>query len=311
MIITNYKYVYDAENVLSQKGEQKYSALSIITQEELRKRFKQAHDSLWGGGQLNSSEAFDELDKLIFCKILDEKKNRETGEPYDFQIIKVGNEEINQFDNMGEQELGQAIRYLENKRLSERIFNLYEDGRKKDPEAFRDNIRLSPEKIRTVVGYLEEVDLGKTDLDAKGNAFEVFMDAFFRGSLGQYFTPREIVEFIIGVLPITKESVVLDTSCGSGVFLLYSLDKVQKQASELYPDHKINVKQSEKYYKYWHDFAEKNLFGIELNEQISRTAKTNMILHDGGYTNVVAADGLLSPEKLQKRTKLCSTNGDV
>jgi len=301
--MANYKYVYDAENVPTKKGEQKYSALSIIAQEELRKRFKQAHDSLWGGGQLNPSEAFDELDKLIFCKIWDEKKDRKTGEPYDFQIIKVGDEEVNHFDKLGEQELRQSVRNLENKRLAERIFNLYEDGRKKDSEVFRDNIRLSPEKIRTVVGYLEEVDLGETDLDAKGNAFEMFMDSFFKGNFGQYFTPREIVEFVTGVLPITKESVVLDTSCGSGGFLLYSLDKVRKQANDIYPNHKTNVKQSEKYYKYWHDFAEKNLFGIEINEQISRTAKMNMIIHDDGHTNVVTADGLLSPEKLQEITK--------
>jgi len=301
--LANYKYVYDAENVPIKVGEQKYSPLSIITQDELTRRFEQAHDSLWGGGQLNPSEAFDELDKLIFCKIWDEKKDRKIGEPYDFQIIKVDEIEINHYDILGEKELGQAVRSLENKRLAERIFSLYEEGRKKDPEVFRDNIRLSPEKIRTVVGYLEGVDLGDTDLDAKGRAFETFMDSFFRGNFGQYFTPRPIVKFVTDVLPITNESIVLDTSCGSGGFLLYSLDKVRRQAEELYPNHKTDVKQSQKHYKYWHDFAEKNLFGIEINEQISRAAKMNMIIHDDGHTNVVTADGLLSPEKLEEITK--------
>ena len=276
--------------------------MSIITQDELTRRFKQAHDSLWGGGQLNPSEAFDELDKLIFCKIWDEKKDRKTGEPYDFQIIKVDEVEINHYEKLGEKELRQAVRNLENKRLTERIFSLYEEGRKKDPEVFRDSIRLSPEKIRTVVGYLESVDLGDTDLDAKGRAFETFMDSFFRGNFGQYFTPRPIVKFVTDVLPITNESIVLDTSCGSGGFLLYSLDKVRKQAEELYPNYKTDVKQSQKHYKYWHDFAEKNLFGIEINEQISRAAKMNMIIHDDGHTNVVTADGLLSPEKLETIT---------
>ena len=300
--LANYKYVYDAENVPAKKGEQKYSPLSIITQDELTRRFKQAHDSLWGGGQLNPSEAFDELDKLIFCKIWDEKKDRKTGEPYDFQIIKVDEVEINHYERLGEKELRQAVRDLENKRLTNRIFSLYEEGRRKDPEVFRDNIRLSPEKIRTVVGYLESVDLGDTDLDAKGRAFETFMDSFFRGNFGQYFTPRPIVKFVTDVLPITNESIVLDTSCGSGGFLLYSLDKVRKQAKGLYPNYKTEVKQSQKHYKYWHDFAEKKLFGIEINEQISRAAKMNMIIHDDGHTNVVTADGLLSPEKLQEIT---------
>ena len=261
--LANYKYVYDAENVPAKTGEQKFSALSIIMQDELTKRFKQAHDALWGGGQLNPSEAFDELDKLIFCKIWDEKKNRKTGEPYDFQTIKVNENEVNNWEKLGEKELRQAVRNLENKRLTERISALYEEGRKKDPEVFRDNIRLSPEKVRTVVGYLQDVDLGDTDLDAKGRAFETFMDSFFRGNFGQYFTPRPIVKFVTDVLPITNESIVLDTSCGSGGFLLYSLDKVRKQAEELYPNYKTDVKHSQKHYTYWHDFAEKTCSALK------------------------------------------------
>ena len=300
--LANYKFVYDAENIPTKSGEQKYSALSVIAQDELTKRFKQAHDALWGGGQLNPSEAFDELDKLIFCKIWDEKKDRKTGEPYDFQVIKVDEVDVNHYEKLGEKELRQAVRDLENKRLTERICNLYEEGRKKDPEVFRDNIKLEPEKIRTIVGYLEGVNLGDTDLDAKGRAFETFMDSFFRGNFGQFFTPRQIVKFVTDVLPVTNESIVLDTSCGSGGFLLYALDKVRKQADALYPNYKTDVKQYQRHYKYWHDFAEKNLFGIEISEQISRAAKMNMIIHDDGHTNVISADGLLSPEKLEEMT---------
>lgn len=301
--LPNYNFVYDAKNVSTQTGEQTFSDLSVITQDELTRTFKQAHDALWGGGQLNPSEAFDELDKLIFCKIWDERKDRRIGEPYDFQTITVDKEEIKNWTKLGERELNQAIRDLENRRLTERINKLYEEGRKKDPEVFRDNIRLSPEKIRTVVGYLQGIDLGQTDLDAKGRAFETFMDSFFRGNFGQYFTPRPIVKFVTDVLPITNESLVLDTSCGSGGFLLYSLDKVRKQANELYPNYKNDVRQNQRHYKHWHDFAEKNLYGIEINEQISRAAKMNMIIHDDGHTNVITADGLLSPEKLEEVTK--------
>ena len=196
-----------------------------------------------------------------------------------------------------------SIQEEENKRLFDRIKELYEEGRKKDPEVFRDNIRLTPEKIRTVVEYLQDINIGETDLDAKGRAFETFMNSFFRGNFGQYFTPREIVKFIVDVLPITNESIVLDTSCGSGGFLLYALNKVREQANEWYPNYKTDVKQYPKHFKHWHDFAEKNLYGIEINEQISRAAKMNMIIHDDGHTNVITSDGLLSPEEIQKNTE--------
>lgn len=292
--VANYKYVYDAKSIPDEKSKQKFFDLEIIERGELTRRFKQAHDALWAGGQLNPSEAFDELDKLIFCKVWDERKDRKSGEPYDFQIITVSESE--EKDEV-------KRRHKENENLYKRVMALYEEGRKKDPEVFRDNIRLTPEKIRTVVGYLESVNLGETDLDSKGRAFETFMTDYFRGNFGQYFTPREIVDFIISVLPITKDSKVLDTSCGSGGFLLYALDKVRRQATELYPDYKDDYKKYDRWYKYWHDFASNNLYGIEINEQISRAAKMNMIIHDDGHTNVITSDGLLSEKQIEEHTK--------
>ncbi|GJH40883.1 restriction endonuclease subunit M [Capnocytophaga sp. HP1101] len=301
--LANYKFVYGAESIKQGEGKQSFFDLQTIEQAALTNRFKRAHDALWGGGQLNPSEAFDELDKLIFCKIWDEKKDRKAGQPYDFQIITVDASEIKNFEKLGENELVKSIQDEENKRLFNRIKDLYEEGRKKDPEVFRDNIRLTTEKVRTVVEYLQDINIGETDLDAKGRAFETFMNSFFRGNFGQYFTPREIVKFIVEVLPITNESVVLDTSCGSGGFLLYALNKVRQQADEWYPNYKTDTKQNLRHYSHWHDFAEKNLYGIEINEQISRAAKMNMIIHDDGHTNVITSDGLLSPEEIQKNTE--------
>ncbi len=273
---------------------QKLFELTVVTEDELTRRFKQAHQSLWGGGELNPSEAFDELDKLIFCKIWDEKKARKVGEPYDFQIFSVAPKA-----NEKEEERKQR----ENKQLSERIKALYEEGRRADAEVFKDDIRLSPEKLRTVVGYLESINLGETDLDSKGRAFETFMGSFFRGDFGQYFTPRPIVKFIVDVLPIKHNSLVLDTSCGSGGFLLHALEKVRTEADEYYPNYKTDPKEYNKHYQHWHNFAQSNLFGIEINEQIARVAKMNMIIHDDGHTNVIAADGLRDSEDLIKRTE--------
>ena len=291
--IASYKYVYDAQSLPEEAGKQRFFDLSVIDQSELTRRFKQAHEALWAGGQLNPSEAFDELDKLIFCKIWDERKYRQPGDPYDFQIITVSKEV---------EKKEAKRRLIENDNLYKRVMALYEEGRKKDKEVFRDNIRLTPEKIRTVVGYLESVNLGETDLDSKGRAFETFMGSFFRGNFGQYFTPREIVKFIVDALPIEHDSKVLDTSCGSGGFLLYALNKVRNKATDLYPNYLKDVKQHERWFKYWHDFAEKNLYGIEISEQISRAAKMNMIIHDDGHTNVITSDGLVSDETIIAKT---------
>ncbi len=256
--------------------KQKFFDLEVVSENELTKIFIQAHQALWGGGERNPSEAFDELDKLIFCKIWDEKHPRKIGQPYEFQLFR---------DEKPED-------------LLDRVKKIYAVGEKEAPEVFTDGIKLTANETLTIVKYFQRINLNKTDLDSKGKAFETFMGSFFRGDFGQYFTPRPIVKFIVDCLPITHKSRVLDTSCGSGGFLLHALDKVREQA-----DHFYNIKQEPVQHKeHWHNFAEKNLFGIEINTQIARTAKMNMIIHDDGHTNVIASDGLLSDVAMQTKS---------
>lgn len=256
--------------------KQKFFELQVVSESELTKIFIQSHQALWGGGQRNPSVAFDELDKLIFCKIWDEKHPRKIGEPYDFQIFRDEDPED----------------------LLKRVKAIYAIGEKDAPEVFKDGITLSAQETLTIVKYFQRINLNRTDLDSKGKAFETFMGSYFRGDFGQFFTPRPIVKFIVESLPIHHKARVLDTSCGSGGFLLYALDKVREQAKEFYDP----IKDEKDHYKYWHDFAEKNLFGIEINDQIARTAKMNMIIHDDGHTNVIALDGLLGDTEMQAKS---------
>jgi len=279
--VAKYKFAFGGGTT---KSGQKLFPVETVSEDELTRRLKQAHQALWGGGELNPSEAFDELDKLIFCKLWDERKKRKPGEPYDFQIFTEETREKTERD------------------LLDRLKKLYEEGRKKDPEVFKDDIRLSAAKARMVVSYLESINLSETDLDSKGRAFETFMGSFFRGDFGQYFTPRVIVKFVVDVLPITNESLVLDTACGSGGFLLHALDKVRREANTYYPK-QIGPPEGAQHYRHWHEFAMENLYGVEINEQIARTAKMNMIIHDDGHTNVVTADGLVPDDELRQKAK--------
>lgn len=250
------------------------------TKAELMQKFKSAHDALWGGGALAPTTAFDELDKLIFCKIWDEKWKendpKSKGEPFAFQIISYPEDHDDKQNVKAKTELEKRIRQL------------YEQGRKKDPEVFKDDIKLDKHKIYTVVQYLQDINLSKTDLDSKGLAFQRFMGEFFRGDFGQFFTPDSIVDFIVKSIGINKDWKILDTSCGSGGFLLHALKEVRDEADNIYDD-EIG---SASWKNYWHEFAEKHLYGIEINEQISRVAKMNMIIHDDGHTNIITNDGL-------------------
>lgn len=263
-------YYYDM--IQGKKTKIHTGDLRGVSEKALTQIFKQAHDALWAGGELNPSQAFDELDKLIFCKVWDER-NTKKGEAYQFQITGEYSEESRNLSA-----------------LKERVIALYDKGKEKDPEIFNKPIDLSMERIKTVVEYFQEISFTKTDLDSKGKAFETFLGTYFRGEFGQYFTPRTVVKFAVEALPINNQSRVLDTSCGSGGFLLYILDKVRRQADAEY--NQDDPREAVEHYNYWHDFAKNNLFGIEINDQISRVAKMNMIIHDDGHTNVITFDGL-------------------
>ena len=246
------------------------SDIKPVARQDLITAIKKCHQTLWGGGRLSPPTAFGELCKIIFVKISDEQKPRKNGEPYQFQIKT----------------------HEPSSKLAERINELYDEQKVKDPEVFTESIKVDDRVLRTVVSHLEAINLNKPDLDVKGVAFEQFMDGFFKGDFGQYFTPREIIDFCVKMMKPQNYWDVLDPSCGSGGFLLHALDYMRTQANDYYE------KGTVEHFNYWHEFAAKHLYGIEINDEIARVAKMNMIVHDDGHTNVISHDALESIDKM-------------
>jgi len=249
--------------------------IQAVKREELIAAIKKCHQTLWGGGRLSPPAAFGELCKIIFVKISDENAKRKKGEPYDFQIKT----------------------HEPSRKLAERMKALYEREKQKDPDVFTETIKIDDATLRTIVSHLESINLSKTDLDTKGLAFEQFMDGFFKGDFGQYFTPRPIIDFAVKMLKPTNDDLVLDPACGSGGFLLHALDAVRREADE------YNKPDTPQHFRHWHDFAKTRLFGIEINEEIARVAKMNMILHDDGHTNVIGADALDRMQRINEANR--------
>ena len=245
--------------------------LAAIPREELRAAIRKCHQTLWEGGRRSPIAAFGEFSKIVFIKHLDEKNpERENGKPYAFQ--------------RRDGETADA--------LARRIRELYEDEREREPEVFTESIEVDPPVLAQCVEHLEGISLDRTELDTKGVAFEEFMGGFFKGDFGQYFTPRELIAFAVEMLDPKRGDLILDPACGSGGFLLYALDHVRREADRRFPQHETNPRQTIDHFRYWHDFAEHNLFGIEVNDELARVAKMNMIIHDDGHTNIVGHDAL-------------------
>ena len=257
------------------KGDVKWD-LQPQTLDELRVLFQQCHDVLWEGGRRNPAEAFDEMSKLMFCKIQDERHLTSDGDYYKFQIGT----------NQTATEVAKAIK------------GIYTNSRALMPNVFRSDLLISDDLIYRVVEVLQDASLYKSDLDAKGRAFEKFLGTVFRGKMGQYFTPRPIVEFIVGLLEPNITDRVVDPACGSGGFLLHSLERLQQESRRKFKD--VSMQRD-----YWKDWALRSLHGIEVNDQISRVAMIGMILHEDGHTNIVCSDSLVDFGELLKLSANC------
>ena len=79
-----------------------------------------------------------------------------------------------------------------------------------------------------VVGELEHYSLLQTDKDVVGDAFEVFAESKLVGEKGEFFTPREVVKTAVQIVNPQPEQSIIDPACGSGGFLIYSLEHIWK-----------------------------------------------------------------------------------
>ena len=267
-----WKYLRDSKN----------NNISKITTDELKALLQKIHNYLWNGGKRNPAEAFSEFSKIIFTKIMDEKIAE-----YDADY-KLKHYEFQK--NRDEDKFA----------LEKRIKGLYQKYKEKDSNVFDNALILDADEIKFLVENLEGISLSETDLDIKGKVFQKFFADFFKGTAGQYFTPLNIVRFMVECFDIRQDDLVLDPSCGSGGFLLQTLQYMQEKSKKL--DGEYNQK------RFWHSFAEKNLYGIEISGGISQTAKMNMIIHDDGHTNVITADGLDSFENFIRKNNKFQKN---
>jgi type I restriction enzyme M protein len=246
------------------KGGGVFFDLKEASLNELHNKFQRCHDEIWEGGKRDPAVSFDEMSKLMFAKIHDERFTRE-GEFYKFQI---GTNETD-FE------------------VARRVKEIYERAQRGESGVFRELIDLSDERIYKIVEILQDISLTRTDLDAKGRAFEKFLDRYFRGSAGQYFTPRQIVDFMVEMLEPDAEDYIMDPACGSGGFLLYSLKEVRD----------VYGKDSEAA----RDFAIRHIYGIEINDRIARIAMMDMVIHHDGHTNIVCTDALQAYDTFGRR----------
>ena len=291
-----------------------------FTRDEFSKLLFKCHNIIRNNDKLSPEAAFDEISKILFIKIRYERENNESQifSLERFQANRKSYEKLNQ--EMG---VKNAIPFYQN--LFERTKEQF-----KDDDLFEPNeiIRIRENSFEAIVKELEIYNLSTTSDDVKGIAFEQFLGKTFRGELGQFFTPRTVVNFMVDILDPEEGDVICDPCCGSGGFLIkafeYVRDKIEKEI------HEEKEKIKKQYYtEDYEKLSEKDkeaidnkvtdlfnklnaeldinneksrlrvlsydcIFGTDANPRMSRTAKMNMIMHGDGHGGVHHNDGLLN-----------------
>lgn len=144
-----------------------------------------------------------------------------------------------------------------------------------------------------------------------GDFFENLLNTGFKQEAGQFFTPRILTRFIVSSLPIqeyiekkliSKESdfipKVIDFACGSGHFLTESMDIIQKSLIEI-ENKNIStlpkIKDRLKTYNQSMDkfiWAKENIYGIENDYRLVKTAKLSCFFNGDGEANITQASGI-------------------
>lgn len=234
---------------------------------------KQIHQDIRDIDKLDPTNAFDEWSKLLFMKINEEKWSKEHG----------GTRRLSysQFKIEVERETG-----------AEYIANLFRRTCESYPNIFSgsDKINLSIVAIDSILKKFDGYFINEIPMDVKGRAYEIFLSSTFRGKgLGQFFTPRQVVEFMIELVDIKLQTVLLDPACGTGGFLINGFQKIRSLINEA----------PESIFESWgttrEDFLSvvkhNHIYGVDAEPRATKTAKMNMIMWGDGE-NVVRGNGL-------------------
>ncbi len=300
----------------AKKLKELLSQTKAFTRDEFSKLLFKCHNIIRNNDKLSPEAAFDEISKVLFIKIRYERDNTGT------QIFS--------------EEEFKKLRKAYDKTKSKQSLPFYqqlfertkEDYVKDDLFEPNDTIKIKEASFEAIVKELEVYNLSRTADDVKGIAFEKFLGKTFRGELGQFFTPRTIVDFMVALLDPEEGEIICDPCCGSGGFLIKAFEYVREKIendiqkakeqikAQLYDENYDSLSDKQKaeidervdeYFTILNqelDTIHTNsrlqhlssdcIFGTDANPRMARTAKMNMIMHGDGHGGVHHHDGLLN-----------------
>ena len=151
-------------------------------------------------------------------------------------------------------------------------------------------------KARRIVGILELLNVSTltAEHDYLGQLYETFFRYTGGNTIGQYFTPRHITEFMAEITQLGRQDIVLDPACGTGGFLISAMHRIlttdQISRSEM-------VK-----------IVRNRLIGVEDEPITAALCVANMILRGDGSTSVYRGNCFTLPDYPERKATIALMN---
>ncbi len=250
------------------------SPIVIKSRTQLIDIFKQADNLLRKEGLTKGAERFSVFSNILFLKLMSE-----------IQELKIENGEIDTiprdflWDSFRKKRGQELLSYI-NDTVLKAFDTYYRNG--SDSIFEKLNIK-NPNVLSEIINELNPLYLTNIDSDIKGDAFEYFLKTYNAGEkdLGEYFTPRHIVKFMVQLLNPQFGETIYDPFCGTGGMLIECF----KHLVRIAPNNTkstMNILQSH------------SLYGREISST-AKIAKMNMILMGDGHNNIKKTDSLEHP----------------
>jgi type I restriction enzyme M protein len=302
-------YLEEIENIphadaTDREIEELIAKLKTFKEDEFADLLHQCHNVIRNREHLDPAAAFDEIAKVLFVKTwvereMKRKRQRQNLFTADWLDTQLGDDPLQEL-------FGQTK-------------EAYHDDQIFDD---RERLNLKPATGREIVRLLERYNLSDTSEDVKGIAFERFLGKTFRGEIGQFFTPRTIVEFVVRMVEPAEGDIICDPASGSGGFLIRFFEIVREQVladvdrqyqayvkelegkrlseakrAELlrvkFEELQATIDQRRRDSRLW-KLANRCIYGCDANERMARTSKMNMIMHGDGHGGVHHHNGFIN-----------------
>src|ERR1035437_1107044 len=163
-----------------------------------------------------------------------------------------------------------------------------------------EEIELNRAVLGYVVGQLQGYSLLESPVDVKGVAYEEIVGSNPRGDRGEFFTPRNACKMAVALLSPLPGARIIDPACGTGGFLVTAMNHVlarfERAARKKWrqPDEPTRG-ELEELYRGRQELIASTVVGLDINPNLVRASKMNMVMNNDGSGGLTQADSLRQP----------------